>query len=424
MSRFLKLLCVSAVFGGLTALPAQSSDLGVLTQLDVCSALGLTGLTISSQTNCLQVSGEVKYEFIIGDYRDWYRPVATLASKAGHDGIIAGNGLLDWRSSVDTQLRFVGTADSDFGRVQGVIRIDGRERPSVKDLVFEKTDTFLKLEHAYITAGDTTVLSAGLKGSITNKDDDTAFTYQKLFNQDAVSGVSYNSATPKVDIKDGGHVIQVVHNLGDGWSVGAAAEKLDTTGTAVGVVNYASKTLTAHATVVASDILTGTIGNWGVHAGATAVIDKARLRGAIAFNDLGWWNALVSASYSFDGFTLAVAGEATSAEEYGAGASFTSKLTDGITLNIGSRMFRESNGDVAIDSVAAIKSALGEGLSVELGAGYIAESEKTDGTLYALGLLSWAPGGGFVADVEGRVNRIAAQPLGYQLKVTAKKAFN
>lgn len=423
MSRFLKLLFVGAVFGGAAVLPAHSADLGVLKELDVCSSLGLTGLTISSDTNCLQISGEVKYEFIFGDYRDWYRPVGTLASKANHDGIIMGNGLTDWRSSVDTQLRFVGTADSDFGKVQGVIRIDGRERPAHRDGVLSN-DTFLKLEQAYVTVGSGTVLSAGRKGTIANKDDDTAFTYQKLFNEDAASGVSYNSNTPSVDIKDGGHVIQLVHNLGGGWSVGGALEKLDTTGVAVGVVSYASKTVTAHASFLASDVLTGTIGNWGVHAGATVTIDKARLRGAIAFNDTGWWNALVTATYNFDAFTLAVAGEATSASEYGAAASVEAKILDGVTLNVGSRMFREGNGDVTVDTVAAIKSKLAEALTLELGAGYISESERADGTVYGLGKLAWAPGGGFTADLEARVNHIPARDLGYQVKATAKKTFN
>jgi len=38
-----------------------AADLGVLTSLDVCDALGLSGLTISSDTNCLQISGSVDY---------------------------------------------------------------------------------------------------------------------------------------------------------------------------------------------------------------------------------------------------------------------------------------------------------------------------------------------------------------------------
>ena len=47
-----------------------AADLGVLTSLDVCDSLGLSGLTISSDTNCLQITGEVKYEFTWGDWAD------------------------------------------------------------------------------------------------------------------------------------------------------------------------------------------------------------------------------------------------------------------------------------------------------------------------------------------------------------------
>ena len=41
------------------ALPAAAADLGVLTALDVCDELGLSGLTVSSDSNCLQISSEL-----------------------------------------------------------------------------------------------------------------------------------------------------------------------------------------------------------------------------------------------------------------------------------------------------------------------------------------------------------------------------
>lgn len=40
----------------------------VKAQPDICETLGLSGLTISSDTNCLQITGEVNYEFEWGDY--------------------------------------------------------------------------------------------------------------------------------------------------------------------------------------------------------------------------------------------------------------------------------------------------------------------------------------------------------------------
>ena len=64
------LLLGSIAAAGL-ATGAQAADLakGVMTSLDVCDALGLSGLTISSDTNCLQITGGVSYMFAWGDYK-------------------------------------------------------------------------------------------------------------------------------------------------------------------------------------------------------------------------------------------------------------------------------------------------------------------------------------------------------------------
>jgi hypothetical protein len=61
------LLLGSVAAAGLST-GAFAADLGVLTSLDVCDALGLSGLTISSETNCLQITGGITYEFQWGDY--------------------------------------------------------------------------------------------------------------------------------------------------------------------------------------------------------------------------------------------------------------------------------------------------------------------------------------------------------------------
>jgi len=63
---------------------AQAADLakGVMTSLDVCDALGLSGLTISSDTDCLQITGGVSYMFAWGDYK------AGAGTAAGGQGIV------------------------------------------------------------------------------------------------------------------------------------------------------------------------------------------------------------------------------------------------------------------------------------------------------------------------------------------------
>ena len=47
-----------------------AADLGVVTSLDVCDELGLSGLTISSDDNCLVITGGITMEYSYGDYND------------------------------------------------------------------------------------------------------------------------------------------------------------------------------------------------------------------------------------------------------------------------------------------------------------------------------------------------------------------
>ena len=62
------LLLGSAALAGLTT-AGYAADLGVVTSLDVCDELGLSGLTISSDDNCLVVTGGVTFEYDWGDYK-------------------------------------------------------------------------------------------------------------------------------------------------------------------------------------------------------------------------------------------------------------------------------------------------------------------------------------------------------------------
>src|ERR1700761_7781631 len=61
------LLLGSAALAGLST-AGYAADLGVVTSLDVCDELGLTGLTISSDDNCLVVTGGVTFEYDWGNY--------------------------------------------------------------------------------------------------------------------------------------------------------------------------------------------------------------------------------------------------------------------------------------------------------------------------------------------------------------------
>jgi hypothetical protein len=123
------LLLGSAAAAGL-ATTGFAADLGVVTSLDVCDELGLSGLTISSDENCLVITGEVSYEFNFGDYDD------TAEEDANNE--ITGDavtfidptgGDFDASSSITAWLKFVATADSDFGPASATIKlmVDGDE---------------------------------------------------------------------------------------------------------------------------------------------------------------------------------------------------------------------------------------------------------------------------------------------------------
>ncbi|HHY49267.1 MAG TPA: hypothetical protein GYA10_05920, partial [Alphaproteobacteria bacterium] len=84
------LLLGSVAAAGLST-GAYAADLGVLTSLDVCDALGLSGLTISSDTNCLQITGSVSYEFRWGDYEGDTDPAGTapdVQTGAANDRVV------------------------------------------------------------------------------------------------------------------------------------------------------------------------------------------------------------------------------------------------------------------------------------------------------------------------------------------------
>src|SRR5947199_8521740 len=61
------LLLGSVALAGLST-AGYAADLGVVASLDVCDQLGLSGLTISSDDNCLVITGKVSFEYDFGNY--------------------------------------------------------------------------------------------------------------------------------------------------------------------------------------------------------------------------------------------------------------------------------------------------------------------------------------------------------------------
>lgn len=431
------LLLGSVAAAGLATGGAYAADLGVLTSLDVCDELGLSGLTISSDTNCLQITGEVKYKFTWGDYAD----TADLATHVhyGYDDDTwdAGNGFEDWESRFDAWIKFVATANSDFGPAKAVLKLKETDSKAwdntSDDYAYSSTPSDsdgLFLDEAYVSIGDATVIMAGKKGSILKKGDDEPLNWLGLFFSDVIDkGVGWRDDS---GIDDGGHVIQVVSDLGNGFSIGAGLENLDGSdyeeaGTAVGVISYAGDGISAHASFAAAGVLDGEIEAWGMHAGFAGTFDNFKVVLAGAYNDNGssdpMWNVLASASASFDMFTIAGSVEAVSdgnEDGFGAGASISAAVADGITLNVGGRWWNQNHEDNLWQVAASVEAAVTESITVTGEVGFLSEDYHGDYDLfYGSAKLAWAPGGGYTSSIKGTINSEEA----YKIETEFKKTF-
>ena len=454
------LLLGSVAAAGLSTGGAFAADLGVLTSLDVCDALGLSGLTISSDTNCLQITGEVKYKFTWGDYDDGI----FIYTGAGILGLeVEGDGDQDWQSRFDAWVKFVATADSDFGPAKAVLKlkeVNNRVGEEGLGTFIGSSDTGgVILDEAYVSIGDTTVIMAGKKGSIMKKGDDEPLNWLGLFNSEKVDvGVNWGPFEDSSGLADGGHVIQVVSDLGNGFSIGAGLEKLDGdnvlggAGTAVGVLSYAGEGISAHITGAAAGVLDGEVEAWGVHAGFSGTFDNFKVVLAGAYGATGdqaylnvvgppafdarnreYWNILASASATFDMFTLAASFEAVDTDiyeddgpDYGAGVSLSAAVTDGVILNVGARWYQQNmilDGADAYQIAASVAAAVTESITVTGELGYINDGDDED-VIYGAAKLAWAPGGGYVSSIKGTVSSGNDDAeVGYKIESEFLKTF-
>jgi hypothetical protein len=434
------LLLGSLAVAGLATTGAYAADLGVLTSLDVCDNLGLSGLTISSDTNCLQITGEVKYKFIWGDYNEHAIETYTMA---GTKSQFAGNDTNDWDSRFDAWIKFVATSESDFGPAKAVLKLKQVSHSVTTDetaySAAGSSDTGgVVLDEAYVAIGDSTVIMAGKKGSIMNKGDDEPLNWLGLYNSEKVdAGVSWGG---NVDLPDGGHVIQVTSDLGNGVSISGGLEALDANnndtdttpasnfgkaGTAVGVLQYKGDGLSAHVTVAAGGVLDGDIEDWGVHAGFAGTFDSFQvvLAGAYGSDDQygDYWNVLASAAATFDMFTLAASFEAADDginTDYGVGASAKFAVSDGVTLNVGGRYYYdEANTADNYQLAASVSADVTETITLTGEVGYY--NDSNDDVFYGSAKLDWAPGGGYTSSVKGTIT----SEDGYKIESEFKKAF-
>ncbi len=403
------LLLGTAAIAGLTT-GGYAADLGVVTSLDVCDELGLSGLTISSDDNCLVITGNVSFEYSLGDYTDVVYADFANANNGNKYNVIDDTGSLTHSfENTKAWLKFVGTANSDFGPATATIK-----------LLSEKSSYSVGIDEAWVGIGDTTQLMAGKKGSIFNKGDDVPLNYLGLFNSESVNtGVLWSKAVKTAGFNGtGGEVIQVVSNLGNGLTVSGGLEGLHGAGvTGVGVLSYAGDGITAHVSAAVDNN-----SNWITHAGFTGTWDPVTVVGAVAYDSTGYYDALGSVKATFDMFTLAASGEAAS-DGWGVGGSVGAKVTDGVTLNLGGRYWANTTATPweVYQVEAGISAAVTETITLSGAVGVTDSTEASSAglALYGKGGVAWAPGGGFTASSDVKVTSLG----GYKWTFKAAKSI-
>ncbi len=418
---------------GLSTAAMAADPAAVLTSLDICDELNISGLTISSDDNCLQISGGVEYEFNWGDYRGTVGGAGWLHTLDDNDFAPLAADNNDWNSKVDAWLKVVGTADSDFGPAKAVIKL-GYDQDTYywneanPDAGNADVDA-LVVDEAYVSVGDGTVLSAGKKGSIAALGHDTGYNYLGLRHDDfGLGGVS-----------TGGNVIQLESDLGNGVGVALGLEDLAGMGSLIGVLTYAGDTVVAHITVGADDVLTGTVSEWAVHAGAEVTVDMFKFLVAGGFQSITGaaqtgWNVMASVEAGFDMFTLAASVAASNDGSGGITPATTDNLelavsiaadvTDTVTVKLGAQWDDENTGiasdeqwKVAAQLVAAVTENVT--LTAEIGVDGKVPAGAPTTVAYGSVEAAWAPGGGFTSSVKGWGNAEGA----YKLTFKAAKSF-
>jgi hypothetical protein len=450
----LKSLILGSVAAAGLSTAGFAADLGVLTSLDVCDSLGISGLTISSSDNCLQITGGVTYEFNWGDFNGSAWTANSNAGGINDDNVVIPDndtfgGLdNDWNSKVESWLKFVGTASSDFGPASATIKLKNESKSVVQNEVETTAESYaVVIDEAFVSIGDTTTIMAGKKGTIANFGDDEPLNFLGLFNSEGVdTGVMFS----KDSLRTGGHVIQVVSQVADGLTLKAGLENLDGTGTplingfpdlspaqaagtAIGVIEYAGNGIKAHVTGLAGGVLDGSVENWAVHAGFTGTFDNFVVVGAGAYGyntatARDYWNVLGSAKATFDIFEIALSAEAndgtTAPSQFGAGGSIGATVTEGVKLNLGARWFDEDTTAADTETLhiaAQIVAAVSETITLtgEVGMYSTNEAVATQSDLYGSAQLAWAPGGGFTSSIKGQVHSTGA----YKVTFKAAKEF-
>jgi len=331
-------------------------------------------------------------------------------------------------TGVSHQLKLTVISSNFDQRFAGIIKLGGKPEFRWKDYTSgdHGLDWYVflpMLSEAYVMAGNQTFLVAGLAPkTIANTADDQPYNFLGMFNSSNVNtGVGFPNFPPT-----GGVVLQILSDIGNGFSIGGALENLNNSnptqaGTAIGVINYDANGITAHATFLAGGVLDGIIENWGIHTGFSYNYDDIyKIRAAGAFDKSGYWNVLGTAQATFDMFTLAGSAEATSGNEVGFGVSASAQVTTSVKINAGLRWFdtntllaNTESYDAAVQLVAAVTDTISLTSTVGItGNNYVLN--PVTNVAYFGSELAWAPGGGFETSIGAKANSFGAYSITFK----------
>jgi hypothetical protein len=376
---------------------AQAADPIVeFVSLGVCDALGMSGLTIESDDTCLLVSGSVNYTFETGNY--------------------TGEFFTD--SEVEWQVLFEAATQTDAGPARAVIRLN--DDPRGNGVFSDDADhQGVRVERAYVQFGDTTVLTAGLIGSIF----DTEILDRRygFLNFDEV-----DSSYLTNEVSTGGEGIQIEALIADGFTVLAALENLqvdtnrgDESGTAGLGIAYNGAGISAEAGVLLGDIF-GDAEEVNYYARATAEFDAFLVRAGILVDgtddadESRDWIASLGAEATFDMFSLSA--DAVFAEDsFSIGAEGGFAATDTVEVYIGAAYSESNNAAPLLMSAAFYDDAailadevftVYGGVNFDVTETIVANAEVgyvdyTGGDLvYGAAGVTYAPGGNFETGVD------------------------
>jgi porin-like protein len=401
--------------------PAFSAELLGDFGLGTCDALGISGLTLESDDNCLAISGGVDYEFSVGDYADVTSHWAGSHGPASADDLHFDDddGDLDSESSIGWWLQFVATADSDFGAAKAWIKFV--DNGSVLTGTTTAIDGVEVDEAAVSIGSETLTLIFGKTGSIFNDGNDEPLNYLGLILSEMVdTGVGFSTTAAT-----GGQVIQAVMAAGDGITVMVGLEDLQSGstgsagGTLVGTLEVDQDWGSANVSFAYDDVFDPATNIWNMQAGITLEMEMATLVAALATDSAGYWNALFSASTDLDIFTLAGSSEFDSYGQVGFGGSIEADVADGVSLALGARYFDNPNDAPSSQIGGRIIFDVSDNLTATGEAG-VAAGDGAGPFSYVSGELAWAPGGDFEAAIKGEANSAG----GYKLTTTASKSFD